>query len=162
MSKSVEEVTDETINKGGILATMYFDIHGNSPEIIQNSMVDMIGRLSHEFGIVYATGAVEPPLENEGMYSTCAEVRVLARDLNSIINICFRYGPIGIDVLRPEEFRLSLPQLHEILLNISQTSHEYTKFMYDKVMTPEDKLNFNKQLANRAELAKRIIEKGKK
>ncbi len=161
MSKSVEEVNDEVIGKGGLLVVVYFDIHGNSPEIIQNSMVEMIGRMSHEMGVVYATGEIEKPIEYEGMHSTCAEVRLLVKDLNSLVNVCFRYGPIGIDVIRPEEMKLSLPQLHEILLNISQTSQEYSQFMYEKIMTPEDKEKFNKQLINRAELAKKIIEKGK-
>ncbi|NYZ79509.1 hypothetical protein H0N99_05165 [Candidatus Micrarchaeota archaeon] len=161
MSKSVEEVNDEIVGKGGLLTIIYFDIHGNSAEIIQNSMVEMVGRLTHELGVVYATGEIEEPIEYEGMHSTCAEVKLLVRDLNSLINVCFRYGPIGIDLLRPEEVKLSLPQLHDILLNISQTSQEYSQFMYDKIMTPEDKVNFNKQLINRAELAKKIIEKGK-
>jgi hypothetical protein len=161
MGKSVEEVDDEIVGKGGLLVTMYFDIHGNSPEIIQNSMVEMIGRLSHELGVVYARGEIEKPIEYEGMHSTCAEVRLLVRDLNSLVNVCFRYGPIGIDLMRPDEVKLSLPQLHEILLNISQTSQEYSEFMYNKIMTPEDKINFKKQLINRAELAKKIIEKGK-
>jgi hypothetical protein len=159
MSKPVEEMDDEIIKKGGLLTIVYFDIHGNSPEIIQNSLVDMVGRLTHEFGVVYARGEIEEPIEYEGMHSTSAEVRLLVRDLNSLVNVCFRYGPIGIDIIRPEEFKLTVPQLHEILLNISQTSQEYSKFMYDKIMTPEDRVKFNKQLINRAELAKRIVEK---
>ena len=161
MSSSVEEVNDNIVKKGGLLAVVYFDIHGNSAEIIRNSMVDMIGRLTHEMGVVYATGEIEEPVEYEGMYSTCAEVKILLRDLNSLVNVCFRYGPIGIDLLRPEEVKLSIIQLHDILLNISQTSQEYSQFMYERIMTPEDKEKFNKQLINRAELAKRIIEKGK-
>ena len=161
MGMSVQEVDDKIVKNGGFLAVMYFDIHGNSPDILQNSMVEMVGRLTQEPGVVYATGEVEKPIEYDGMHSTSAQVRILAKDLNSVINLCFRYGPIGIDLLRPEEVKLSLPQLHDILLNISQTSHEYTQFIFDKLMTPEDRLNFNKQLINKAELAKRIIEKRK-
>ncbi|MCX6777239.1 MAG: hypothetical protein NTY73_04720 [Candidatus Micrarchaeota archaeon] len=160
-NKSVEEVNDEIVKKGGLLTVMYFDIHGNSPEIIQNSMVDMVTRLTHEPGVVYATGSIDEPIEFEGMHSTSAEVTLLARDFNAILNVCFRYGPIGIDVIRPEELKLSVPQLHTILLDISQTSQEYTKFVYGKLMTAEEKEDFNKKLINRAELAKRLVEKGK-
>jgi len=160
-NKSVEEVNDEVVKKGGLLAVMYFDIHGNSPDIIQNSMVDMVTRLTHEPGIVYATGSIDEPIEFEGLHSTSAEVTLLARDFNALLNVCFRYGPIGIDVLRPDELKLSVPQLHTILLDISQTSQEYTKFVYGKLMTPEEKEDFNKKLINRAELAKRLVEKGK-
>jgi hypothetical protein len=149
------------VRKGGLLVTIYFDIHGNSPEVIQNSMVDMITRLTHEPGVVYATGEIDKPIEYEGMHSTSAEVKLLTRDLNSLINVCFRYGPIGIDIIHPEEFKLSLPQLHELLLNISQISQEYSKFVYDKLMTPEERVSFNKQLLNRAELAKKLVEKAK-
>jgi hypothetical protein len=159
--KSIKEVNDEVVKKGGLLVTLYFDIHGNSPEVIQHSLVEMIGRLTHEPGVVYATGAVDEPIEYEGMHSTSAEVKLLVRDINSLVSVCFRYGPIGIDIVCPEQLKLSLAQLHELLLNISQTSHEYSKFVYDKLMTPDEKVNFNKQLLNRAELAKKLIEKGK-
>jgi hypothetical protein len=159
--KSVDEVNDEVVGKGGLLAVMYFDIHGNSAEVIQHSLVEMIGRLTHEPGVVYASGDIAEPIEYEGMHSTSAEVKLLVRDFNSIINVCFRYGPIGIDMIRPEELKLSVPQLHEVLLNISQTSHEYSKFVYDKLMSPEERVEFNKQLLNRAELAKRLVEKAR-
>jgi len=161
VSKSIEEVNDEIVKKGGLLVVMYFDVHGNSPDIIQNSMVDMVGRLTHEPGVVYATGSIDEPIEFEGMHSTSAEVKLLATDFNSLLSVCFRYGPIGIDVIKPEEMKLSLPQLHTILLNVSQISQEYTKFVYGKLMTAEEKEDFNKKLVNRAELAKKLVEKGK-
>ncbi|MEM3556038.1 MAG: hypothetical protein QXF56_04945 [Candidatus Micrarchaeia archaeon] len=159
--KTVEEVNDEVIKNGGLLVLMYFDMHGNSPDVIQNSLVDMIGRLTQEPGVVYATGEIEEPIQYEELYSTSAEVKLLARDLNSLVNVCFRYGPIGIEVLQPEEMKLGLPQLHELLLNVSQTSQEYTKFVYEKLMTPEEREKFNRQLLNRAELAKKLVERGK-
>jgi len=160
-NKSVDEVNEEVVRKGGLLTVIYFDIHGNSPEIIQNSMVDMLTRLTHEPGVVYATGSIDEPIEFEGMHSTSAEVKLLAKDFNSLLNVCFRYGPIGIDIIKPDELKLSLQQLHELLLNISQTSQEYSKFVYGKIMSPEDKEKFDKQLINRAELAKKLVEKGK-
>ena len=160
-NKSIDEINEQTVKKGGLLAVMYFDIHGNSPEIIQNSMVDMIAKLTHEPGVVYATGSIDEPIEFEGMHSTSAEVKILTKDFNSIVSVCFRYGPIGIDIIKPEELKLSVPQLHEVLLNISQTSQEYSKFVYGKIMSAEDKEKFNKQLINRAELAKKLVEKGK-
>lgn len=157
----VEEVDDEVVGKGGLLVFLYFDMHGNSPEVIQNSLVDMVSHLTKEPGVVYATGQVDEPVQYGDLYSGSAEVRLLARDLNSLVNVCFRYGPIGVEVVRPEEMKLDLPRLQELLLNISQTSQEYTKFVYEKLMTPEEKEEFNKKLLQRAELAKKLIEKGK-
>ena len=159
--RSVEEVNDGIVSKGGLLVNMYFDMHGNSGEVIQHSLVDMIGKITHEPGVVYATGAVDKPIECESLYSSCAEVKLLARDLNSLINVCFRYGPVGIEVLKPEEMKLSLPQLHELLLNVSQTSQEFTKYIYEKLMDPEERVEYHKKLINKAELAKKLVEKGK-
>ena len=158
---AIEQLNEEVIKNGGLLVLMYFDMHGNSPEIVQNSLVDMIAKLTQEPGVVYATGEIEEPIRYEELYSSSAEVKLLARDLNSLVNVCFRYGPIGIEVLRPEEIKLELPQLHELLLNVSQTSQEYTKFVYEKLMTPEEREMFNKKLVNKAELAKKLVERGK-
>jgi hypothetical protein len=161
MAKTIEELTERAIREGGVLVNLYFDMHGSSKEVIQNSLVEMIGRMTHEPGVIYVTGVVEEPIEVNGMQCTSAEVKLLAKNFNSLVNVSFRYAPIGLDIIKPEEVKLSIREMHDVLLNISQTAQEYTTFITEKVMNEDEKVAFKKQLLNRAEVAKRLLEKGK-
>jgi hypothetical protein len=161
MAKTIEELTERAIREGGMLVNLYFDMHGSSKEVIQNSLVEMIGRMTHEPGVIYVTGVVEEPIEVNGMQCTSAEVKLLAKNFNSLVNVSFRYAPIGLDIIKPEEVKLSIREMHDVLLNISQTAQEYTTFITEKVMNEEERIAFKKQLLNRAEVAKRLLEKGK-
>ena len=161
MAKTVDEVTEKAVREGGVLINLYFDMHGNSKEVIQNSLVEMIAKLTHEPGVIYATGVIEEPMEVNGLQCTCAEVKVLAKNFNTLVNVSFRYGPIGLEIVKPDELKLSTREVQDALLNISQTTQEYTTYILDKVMNEEEKIAFKKQLLNRAEVAKKLLEKGK-
>lgn len=161
MASEVEEVTNRVIRGGGLLVNLYFDMHGNSKEFIQNSLLDMIGRLAKEYGVVYVTGVIEEPMEVNGLQCTSAEVKLLAKDFNSLVNVSFKYGPIGLEILRPESLKLSVREAQDVLLNISQTAQEYTNFIVDKVMSEEERTAFKKQLLNKAAVAKKLLDKGK-
>lgn len=162
MAKTVEEVTEKAIRGGGLLVNLYFDIHGNSKEVIQNSLVGMIAKMTQEPGVIYVTGVVEEPIEVHGMQCTSAEVKLLAKDFNSLVNVSFRYAPIGLEVVKPEEIKLPIRDMQELLLNISSTAQEYTNFITEKVMNEDEKLAFKRQLLNKAEIAKKLLEKGKR
>lgn len=159
MAKTVGEVTNETVKAGGMLVNLYFDIHGNSREVIQNSLVEMIAKLTHEPGVVYATGAVEEPIELQGLHSTSAEVKLLAKDFSTLVNVSLKYGPIGLEILKPDGLKLSVREAQDVLLNISQTAQEYANFIVEKVMSEEERTAFKKQLVNRANIAKKLLEK---
>ncbi|MGD0510687.1 MAG: hypothetical protein ABSA33_02495, partial [Candidatus Micrarchaeaceae archaeon] len=72
MAKSdVDKVTDEKIAKGGILVKLYFDMQDKDKDKLQPLLVDLVNeRLMKEPGVVYCYGAVEEPLEHEGIYIT--------------------------------------------------------------------------------------------
>ncbi len=63
MGKSeVDELTDETVARGGILAKLYFDMQSEKQEDLQPIMADMINnRLLKSQGVVYCVVSISDP-----------------------------------------------------------------------------------------------------
>jgi hypothetical protein len=161
LSKSIEQATEDTIREGGVLSLLYFDIHGKDREGIKATMVDFIKRLTGEQGVVYAIGQVKDSIEDESGFATSAEVRILTRDYPALLDIGLRYGPIGAEILQPHEIRMNLGEAQNAILNVSQTSHEFSTYVVQKLMKEEEKEALNKKLEKRAELGKKLIGGGK-
>ena len=157
--KSVDQLTDEAIRDGGYLTLLYFDLHAKSDESVKNLMVGFIGKLTRENGVIYAVGEIDKPMEKEGVFSTWAEVKLLARDFATLVRICSQYSPIGIEILRPDKASLSLGEAQGVLLDISQTSQNFTRMIFERMLSKEDKEDFEKKMAQREELGKRLLEK---
>ena len=157
--KSVSEITDEALAEGGYLALLYFDLHAKTADEVKNLMVGFIGKLTKEKGVVYAVGEIDQPLEKEGMFSTWAEVKLLARDFSTLASICSRYSPISVDILRPGQVSLQLGQAQELLMDIGQTSQGFTRMIMERVLSKEEVEEYHKKMAARAEIGKKLLEK---
>ncbi|MCW6160391.1 MAG: hypothetical protein LVQ95_04880 [Candidatus Micrarchaeales archaeon] len=159
----VEKVTEEKIRAGGLLVKFYFDMQHKEKEKLQPLLVDLINeRLMKEPGVVYVYGSVEEPLEKEGVFITSAIVTVLFDSFMPLLSISFRYAPAGIEILKPEkEMHFKTGELQSMLMDMSALSIGYSQFMLEKVLKPDELIEIKKQLENRAELGKKLMEKKK-
>jgi hypothetical protein len=162
MAKSdVDKVTEEKIAKGGVLVKLYFDMQHKDRSQLQPILVELINEhLMKEKGVVYCYGAIEEPLQKGEMFITSASVTMLFDSFFPLVGIAFSYSPAGIELLKPNTtmtFRAS--ELQSMLMDLSQISINYSKYVLEHVMKPEDLANINQQLNNRAELGKKLIEK---
>ena len=157
--KSVDEITDDAIREGGYLVMVYFDLHGTTSEAVKNLMVGFIGKLTREPGVIYAVGEIDQPIEKEGMFSTWAEVKLLASDFSTLVKICSQYSPIGVEILRPDEVKMSLGEAQSTLLDISQTSQNFTRLIMERMLSADEKKDYAKKIEQRTELGKKLFEK---
>ncbi len=157
----VEKMTEDTIAKGGILVKFYFDMQDRDKEKLQPLMVNLINeQLLKEPGVAYVYGSIEEPLERDGIYTTSGIVTVLFRSFAPLVSIAFKYAPAGVEILRPEhEIRFKTNELQSIVMDLSQISMDYSKFILEKIMKPEDIAKIQQQLQNRAELGKKFLVK---
>jgi hypothetical protein len=165
MAKSeVDRVTEEKVAKGGILVKMYFDMQSEERDKLQPLLVDLINeRLLKEPGVVYCYGAIEEPLKRDKYFITSAAVHVLFDNIKALIWVSFKYAPAGLEVLKPQkEIHLNIWDLQAILLDISQLSTDYSRYILEKVLKPEDMDVINKEMENRKELGKKLMEKSDK
>ena len=162
MPKSeVNEITEKTIKKGGILAKLYFDMQSEKKEDLQPLMTDLANnRLLKSPGVIYCFGAINEPISLGDRYSTSAELTVLVKNLGALIAIAFNFAPAGVEVLEPKgRYELTTSELQSILIDLSQTSLEYSSYILSRVMKKEDYEKIKEEIKGREELGKRYMKK---
>lgn len=159
VEKTPQELIEEHIKKGAILAVLYFDVHANNKEAVHPTLVELVSKLTREFGVISSVGELDEPIENNGMWSSSAEVTVLMRDFSSLSNLCIRYGPIGVEVIKPDQIKLDLGEAQRTLLNISQIGQEFANYVITKVMSKDEKAAFDRKMAAKADIGKKLMEK---
>ncbi len=157
----VKKVTEKTIKEGGVQTMLYFDLHAASKEAAQQLGAGFVNHLIKTPGVVYAMGEIDEPIGGEEgkNYSTSIAVKVLTKDFLTLANICMTHSPFNVEILKPDEIRLQLNEVHELLGTMAATTAEYKKYIITKVAKPEEIEEFQKQLKIRAELGKKILEK---
>ncbi len=159
--KEFEEITHQTIEKGGILVKLYFDMESDKQEDLQPLMVDLVNnRLLKAPGVVYCYGTIDEPLKVKESFSTSAEVTALFNSLWPLVNVMFNFTPAAVEVLRPaKDYMLKQVELQALLLNVAQISMEYNNYVLSRVLKPEDFEKIKEQTQRREELGKKLMEK---
>jgi len=160
LATKVEVLTQATIEKGGILATLYFDMHGPDKEKLEQLLVDLANRLNHEKGVVYSVGEIERSMQLGDQYSAAAKITVLTTSFPALSRICDGYGPMGVEILKPNEIHLSIPDAQQVLFEHVKMMTDLLREMIEKNMTPEERKKLAKLMEARAELGKDLIKTG--
>lgn len=162
MAKSeMNEMTEQTIAKGGVLARLYFDMESEKEDDLQPILTDLINnRLLKSEGVLYCYGAIDEPIKLEKTYETNAIVTALFKDIGAIINVAFNFAPAGIEVLKPEkEIKIKPNELQGVLLGLSNISVTYSQYILSRVLIKEDYDKVMHEMENREKLGKRLMEK---
>jgi hypothetical protein len=159
--KKLEQLTDKTIEEGGILSILYFDVIGKEKEKIEQLLVDLVAKLNGENGVVYSIGDIQRaiPLDT-GEFSAAAKVTILTKDFHTLSRICDNYGPIGLEILKPSEIRIKTPEAQAILLDHVAMISNLLREIVERTMTPEERKKLAKILEAKAERGKELMLKG--
>jgi hypothetical protein len=151
--KELDELFEKAGKQGALLCLLHFDSYGRDKETVKAALVDLIGRINAEKGVVYCRGEIEEVLESEDekgkTVSTYTEVKALFVSLDVAISVCMRYGPITIEVLHPKELKLNLEQLQNTLLSASSVSQQFSNYFMTKLSKKEDLEEFQDNLKRR-------------
>ncbi len=160
----VEKLTKETVESGGVLAMLYFDVHAASKELVSELGAGFVNSLIQRQGVVFALGEIDEPKGGEDgkNWSASVEVKILTRDFATLASVCMAHSPYSVEILRPDEIRLPLSAAHDLLGVMSATTAEYKKYILTKLSKPEELLALQENLRKRAEMGKRILGKGEK
>ncbi|VVB98541.1 Uncharacterised protein [uncultured archaeon] len=159
MDMDIDKLTKDTISGGGVLAFLYFDLHAGNKEVLQQLGATMVQRVLAEPGVVYAVGEIDEPMPNNDLLSTSVEVKVLVKGFDVLVRICGNYSPFSVEVLRPDEVKLSPDKVHDILMNVSVNNYDLKKFIIEKVSNKQDLERHKKALEGRLEVSRKLLEK---
>ena|GEM_PF-5635881 len=157
----IEKLTKETVRDGGVVALLYFDLHGKDKGNLTKVATGFVQRIIGEEGVAYAVGEIDEPLKQEDMYSTSVEVKVLAKDFSTLSRLCSSFSPFSVEILEPGEIRMGVGDAQELLLNISTVTYDLKRYIYEKVANAEDRAEFMKGVKTRMDMGKKLLEKGK-
>ena len=154
----IDKLTKDTIAKGGVLAMLYFDLHGTSKETLQALGAGFVDKVLKEHGVVYALGEISDPIEQEKLFSTSFQVKLLTKSFADLTRLCASYSPFSVEILRPDKLELSVEQAHELLVQLSNATYEYKKYILERVAKPEEAERYKQSLKNKIEVGKKILE----
>ncbi|MDO8554866.1 MAG: hypothetical protein Q7S22_08705 [Candidatus Micrarchaeota archaeon] len=159
MATDITKLTKDTLAKGGVLVVLYFDLHGNTKELLQNLGTGFVDRMLKEPGVIFALGEIEEPIEERGIHSTSIEIKVLTTSFLALMNICALYSPFSLEILKPSEIHLSIENAHELLISVGSTTMDYKKYIIQNISKPEDVAKYKQAMQNKADVGKRLLEK---
>jgi len=162
--RRLDELFDQACRQGAVLAVFHFDAHSRDAESVKSTLVDFVGRMSKESGLVYCKGEIDSRvLEKDGLFSTTAEVTVLGESLRTLLDLSLKYGPVAIEILKPNEVRLTMEEVQNLLVDASLIAQEYASYILQHALKGQELEDYKKRLERRAELGKELLEKsGKK
>jgi len=78
-----------------------------------------------------------------------AEIRLVADDFPSFVNIVMRYGPTAIEIITPEEVHLDYEQMHTLVSNVSAMAQVYSNKILTMLKDPERRILYDKMLGGK-------------
>lgn len=154
-----KELLEKSVEKGAILAHLSFDTVGNTEEIVKNTLIDFIARLTKEDGVLYCKGEVHEVLKQDDMFSGYAEVKILTESFNGLINIAIKYGPVTVEIIKPGEINLTLAEAQNIVLDASQAAQEFVNYIMQNIMVGEKAEEFKKIMQAKSKMAEELQKK---
>jgi hypothetical protein len=159
MSEDVEKITRDTVKNGGVLAMLYFDLHAKTKELVQELGTGFVNNLIQKQGVVFALGEIDEPVGGEQgkNWSSSISVKILTKDFKSLAAIVMAHSPFTVEIIRPDEIKLSLNQAHDVLGIMAATTAEYKRYILTKLAKPDEMAQIEENLKRRANMGKKIL-----
>ncbi len=127
------EIKDKVKN-GWIKVWLAFDVVAAKPEISKEALEKHMDKLLSLPQIIgYKKDIAEPmkidnaPNNMKEAYSTAGEIEAVVKSVFDLINIVIVYGPSSIEVIEPDEIKISIGDLQNSVNVISGVMHQFAQ-----------------------------------
>ena len=127
-----------------VLGRLILEIMGRPPEHIVKTLEMLIERLSQEKGIIITLKKVHEPRAVEGskdIFTSFAEVEAEFDSTNIFLGIIFAYMPSNVEVISPQNFKLTNEEFSSLGNNLVARLHGYEALMKKLVAEREILIN---------------------
>ena len=155
----LRQLITEACQRGAVHCTLFFDAHGRDKKATEDALVELVANLTKEKGVLYCKGEVENSVEGEGMFSSFATVDLVTASLNALVNIALHYGPTSVAILEPDKLFISPKEAQDIILDASQNTQQYSRFILESSMNEEQKRDFAETIKRKAEHGAKLRDK---
>ncbi len=116
------------MKSGQIRAMFIFEIMGRPAEYIVQAMQVFIEKLGSIEGVEIANTKIHAPKlieDGKGFFTTFAEVEIILDRLDLLFTVMFHMFPSHVEILEPEEFKISNFELGSIASDLAVKLHKY-------------------------------------
>lgn len=127
-----KEIIEKKMKEGWIKTWMMIEVMAISPDAAKKALEAHVEKMENEKGtFLYnkkygEVEKVEKPLPNvpEG-YSYVVEFEYLVSDYDRLMTIVMNYGPSSVEILEPDEIKMTLDQAQGALNSVSAMMHKF-------------------------------------
>lgn len=140
---------EEKLGEGGVLSRLYLEVQGNNREAAKKALeTTVLGRMVDEpdFYVLEVRMFDLVKQDEQDHYSGVIEVKAVARDFRSFLNVVMRYGPSAIEILSPEEVTLKSDEMHSLVADVSDFAQAYFSNLFSMLKDEERVALYQKML----------------
>ena len=111
-----------------IRAILIVEVLGKPPEHLKNTLGKIAEAIGSEKDVEVKEKKINEPIEmanKKGYYTSFAEIEVETKAVIQLIMIMFKYMPAHIELLSPENLKLSNNELGELFNEVGRRLHGY-------------------------------------
>ena len=157
--QELKQLITEACERGAVHAKFFIDSHGPEKKPTEDALIQLVGQLTKEKGVLHCKSEIETSVESEKLYSAFASVDLVTGSFNNLINLALKYAPASVEILEPNsKIVVPIKQAQDILLDASQSTQQYSKYILESIMTLEQKQDFVERLKRKAEFGAKMRE----
>lgn len=141
---------EKLIGEGSILARIFIEVQSNDKEMAEKALKSaVLDSLVSEAGVdLLNVKFYELKKDGEGeSFSGVTEVELLFRDFKRFVSVAMRYGPSAIEIIDPHSIKLSLDEMHSILIDVCSFSHTLSSQLMGLLKDKERKALYERMLS---------------
>ena len=111
-----------------VKATIILQAIGKPAEHLKKAVQEIVDKMKEEKGTTVESSEVKDPIEmkeQEGLFSTFAEISVLVEEPAYLMMLVFKYSPAHVEITAPEKLNISNNDFGELLSEVARKIHQY-------------------------------------
>jgi hypothetical protein len=124
MVKVSEPAIKEKLAKGYLKVDTVLEIAGSPKEHVEETFRLVLKKLKEEKNIDVLNGKVHEPKPQGAFFSAFAELTLLIKDFPALVSMSFDYTPSSIEIIEPEELKLSPTGVSDLFNDVLGKLHE--------------------------------------
>lgn len=121
--KEVDELY-EKLERGAIRTIITLEVVGKPQKHVEDALKLYVDNLKKDSRITFIKEDFGEAIEEEGLWSTFAELEVVVNELSTLVWVCINFSPASIEILEPSEKVLSAAEITAWINDLLSKLHE--------------------------------------
>ncbi|MBW2980229.1 hypothetical protein KY360_02325 [Candidatus Woesearchaeota archaeon] len=100
------------------------EILGKPKEHVEASLKKYVEQIKSDDNFMLIKEEFVPAEQKGKLFSTFAEIEVVSKSLPAMIGFCFDYMPSTMEIIKPEELKLSMRDMSSMLIDLQARLHK--------------------------------------